>query len=390
MEVEVALANALEQFSVNVHAYGYFDENYEVDKPRWRDVKIVPSKCIGPRSFGFAPKMFQDAVRSGLNVIHLHGVWMYPSIVANRIHRTRNSPLMITPHGMLEPWTLKHSRLKKRIALFLFQRQTFQRSFCIHAITKNEVADIRAAGVDKPIVLIPNGIELPHSELFSNRKHFESSPTKVLFLGRLHKKKGLPQFLHAWRQSLEDKLIPESAVFVIAGWDQQNHKSSLEDYCQQLGLRFRNSDCDEFLRSPDAVARNTDVLFVGPVFGKNKTDLLNLSDLFVLPSHSEGLPMSVLEAWAHEKPVLMTKQCNLEVGLDYDAAILADPSSDSLIVGLKEFFKMSKERQRQMGANGRSLVAERFSWNQIAKEMAQVYKWGLGMADRPESLVCIP
>jgi poly(glycerol-phosphate) alpha-glucosyltransferase len=114
---------------------------------------------------------------------------------------------------------------------------------------------------------------------------------------------------------------------------------------------------------------------VGPKFGEEKEALLRSVDAFILPSFSEGLPMSVLEAWSYGLPVIMTPQCNIPVGFDLAAAIQIDPEVDSIAEGLLRFFAMSEGEQKAMGLRGRRLVEERFTWKKIAEDMCNVYRW---------------
>ena len=129
------------------------------------------------------------------------------------------------------------------------------------------------------------------------------------------------------------------------------------------------------------------ISFLGPKHGADKDALLNRADAFVLASHSEGLPMAVLEAWAYRKPVLMTPQCNLQEGFVAGAAIRTQPDSRSIAEGLEILFSMSDSELRRMGLRGRRLVEERFTWPQVALNMKEVYEWMLGGGSPPSCVI---
>jgi glycosyltransferase involved in cell wall biosynthesis len=95
--------------------------------------------------------------------------------------------------------------------------------------------------------------------------------------------------------------------------------------------------------------------------------------------------MTVLEAWSYAKPVLMTAECNLPGGFSADAALRIGSSADKIAAGLNQLFEMSNDDRAAMGTRGRTLVAKKFSWPQIGKEMHAVYEWVLG-AEMPNTI----
>ncbi len=110
---------------------------------------------------------------------------------------------------------------------------------------------------------------------------------------------------------------------------------------------------------------------MGPLFGADKDAAYRGSDAFILPSLSEGLPMTVLEAWAHAKPVLMTPECHLPEGFSAEAALRIGSSPQEIAIGLKQLTEMSEDDRREMGARGRDLVAKKFSGSESANRCAQ-------------------
>jgi poly(glycerol-phosphate) alpha-glucosyltransferase len=210
-----------------------------------------------------------------------------------------------------------------------------------------------------PICVIPNGVDLP--DLWeSNAKPQPANPRTLLYLGRLHPKKNISNLIRAWNETFNSQ--PGSGdrwVLAIAGWDQGGYEAQLRQLTTDFGLL-------------------TSVIFLGPRFGADKNECYRACDAFILPSLSEGLPMAVLEAWAHAKPVLMTPECNLPEGFQANAALRIGKASEEIAAGLKVLREMSDDDRSQMGNRGRALVATRFSWQRIGEQMRGVYEWMLG------------
>src|SRR5262249_6426423 len=128
------------------------------------------------------------------------------------------------------------------------------------------------------------------------------------------------------------------------------------------------------------------VVFLGSRFGAEKSECYRKCDAFILPSLSEGLPMTVLEAWAYAKPVLMTPECNLPEGFSSGAALEIGTRPEEIARGLKQLGEMSDNDRIQMGNRGRALVATKFSWPRIGEQMRAVYEWVLGSGAPPERI----
>jgi poly(glycerol-phosphate) alpha-glucosyltransferase len=189
----------------------------------------------------------------------------------------------------------------------------------------------------------------------------------LLFLGRLHPKKGVPNLLQAWVACQKTELEARNWTLVVAGGGQAEYENLLKGMVTELGIS-------------DSVA------FPGPLFDAAKDCALRRAQAFVLPSFSEGLPVAVLEAWAYGLPALITPQCNLPEGFMEGAAIKTDPAAGSLTEGLRTLFAMNASDRAQMGARGRQLVERKFSWPNVTRQMVSVYEWVLGGGPRPDSV----
>jgi glycosyltransferase involved in cell wall biosynthesis len=294
---------------------------------------------------------------------------MHTSVASIAFTRRTTRPHIISPHGMLDPWALNNSRWKKRLAATLFENANLRSAECLHALNVAEEKSIRDYGFGGPVCVIPNGIDLPPVDEPPPASPWwvKSAPEvkTLLYLGRLHPKKGLSNLLAAWSHLDHDSR--QRWRLVIAGWDEHGH---------QTALRSRTA----------ALRIEADVTFPGPLFGDDKKAAFHHCDGFILPSLSEGLPIVLLEAWACGKPVLMTPQCNLPEGFEAGAAVRIEPDEESIEEGLDRFLAMEGAERERMGANGRALVSRRFAWPVIAAEMAGVYRWVAGKGPKPASV----
>ncbi|MEN8254345.1 MAG: glycosyltransferase, partial [Verrucomicrobiota bacterium] len=184
-----------------------------------------------------------------------------------------------------------------------------------------------------------------------------SGRKQLLFLGRIHPKKGLAELIQAWGMGLG--AWRREWELLIAGWDDGGHEQGLKSLVRELDV-------------------GDSVSFLGSQYGGEKEALLRSVDAFVLPSFSEGLPMSVLEAWSYGLPVVMTDFCNIPAGFDAEAALRIEPNAASIAQGLAELGTMSNSDLLAMGGNGRELVERQFTWDKIAQDMKAVYEWCLG------------
>ena len=360
-----ALARALHaRGDTEVGVLGLEDEFTATDLPLWQPLVPRAFPVRGPRAAGFAPGLLPALAEAAPDVAHAAGLWMCPSVAERRWARAARRPYLVSPHGMLDAWALRNSAWKKRIAAALFERAHLEGAACLHALCAAEAEAIRAYGLRNPICVIPNGVDLPDPASAARTPswagRFPADRPVLLFLGRLHPKKGLPELLHTWAG------LPRHAwQLVIAGWDQGGHRAELEAFVAARGLA-------------------DSVTFVGPLHGADKAAAYAAASGFVLPSHSEGLPMTILEAWSHRLPVLMTAACNLPAGFAAGAAreIFADPAR--MARPLHEFLTADKSERDSIGQRGRALVEKDFLWPRIAERMRAVYHWVAAAGPRPD------
>lgn len=371
-EIQVGLAKALLRCGVGVEACGLIDDLWHHASADWDPIEAFVFARKGPASFGYSDGLRQHVTESNCDLLHLHSLWMYPSVLASS-WGNRGRKYMVTPNGMLEPWALANSGWKKKIAEHFYERRMLNGAACLQANTVKELEDLRAYGLRNPICVIPNGVNLPTFQSTNTQKQ-----RVLLFLGRLHPKKGLINTVRAWanvRKRADWQLV-------IAGWDQDGHEADLKQLATDLSVPWIDlRDTSGSLASP-----KSPLVFTGPVFAVAKQKLLRQSSAMILPSFSEGLPMSVLEAWSYRLPVLMTEHCNLPEGFEKNAAFKISTDSKSLEQGLHLLINCLHSDLSLMGSNGRVLVEKRYTWDRVAAEMSDVYRWILGGGSKPNSL----
>lgn len=295
------------------------------------------------------------------SLIHVHGLWLPLDHWAAAAARHHRIPLVIQPHGMLEPWALEHRAWKKRIAMRLFQRRDLDAADLLIASTAREARSLRGAGFNCPVAIIPHGIR-PVAEEPSARTSGSGVSSRlrtVLFLSRLHPTKGLPLLINAWA-----RLHPQGWRLVIAGPDEGGHLREIQSLIRRLSL-------------------SETVQCVGEVRDEVKSALYRAADLFVLPTYTENFGLVVAEALAHGVPVITTRGAPWAELETRRCGWWIEIGEEPLIGALREAMAMSNEERREMGRRGREL-AQRFQWGGIARQLHVAYQWVLGHGARPD------
>ncbi len=297
----------------------------------------------------------------GINLFHGHGIWQTPVHSMAKLARKINIPYVITPRGMLEPWALNTGKWKKRLAMLLYQRKDLSKAACIHATAFMEAENIRKLGFKNPIAVIPNGIDISEFPLKENNLIKEKRT--LLFLSRIHPKKGIELLFNAWCQL--EKSIRRNWIVEIVGDGDKMYINSLKRYIREKEL-------------------SNEIKLIGPKYGQEKIVVYHNADLFVLPTHSENFGIVIAEALACEVPVITTKGTPWEELNTHSAGWWIDIGVQPLVGALQKALSINDEERRQMGINGRKLVEENYSIESVAKKMIRLYEWILNGGKKPE------
>jgi len=342
-EAVAAHAAMIRDMGGAVHVFALEDCFSHDDAPRFAGSPVTVLPVKGPQQIGFAPGMVRALLDADLDCLHLHGIWMYPSAAGAAWASRTGKPYFISPHGMLDPWITARGRWKKALARLGYERRGWSSAQALHALTLREARDISDETRRNDSVVIPNAGPDP---IGTGTKAFPS-PTMV-YIGRIHPKKNLIALVQAWHGAVR----PEGARLEIAGWGDPDDIALLQTVIAQ----------------GDGSAR-----FLGPAFGAAKEALLARARFVVLPSHSEGLPMAILEAWAAGIPTVMTAECNLPEGFSAGAATECGRDVAAITAALDAAWELGAEEWQARSDAAIRLASDRFSPAAVSAAWATVY-----------------
>lgn len=327
-----------------------------VEPPAGVDLIELPPAGIG-RAWRWSPvlkKEIRRVVRDyNVGIVHLHGVWTAAPLIGQKIARSLNVPALLTVHGMLEPWAWRgQGRLrlwKKRFYWQLFAARVFSGVTVLHAITSLEQKHLEELLPHREICMIPNAID-PAVAAVAGR---ENPPTqrRILFLGRIHPKKGVDRLIAAFVQVAAQT----DWQLVVAGPEEDG------PYLQQL----------HSLAGP--LVKQGRVVFTGPVYDARKFDLLTGSWVVVVPSHSEVVGVVNLEAAACGTPTITTPQTGL-LEWEQSGGLLVRPEVEELTDALQTVMNWEPEERARRGDRAREFVHRYYSVAAVGPRWMELYQ----------------
>ena len=197
------LGKALAECGLDVEIFGLADECSGNGVRRVGRPPLSLHDTFGSAAFGYAPRLARSLHARPLSLLHANGLWMYPSLASFRWSRGGQRPYLVAPHGMLDPWAVSRAVWKKRLVAWWFEDAHLAGAACLHALAGSEAHAIRSYGLDNPICVVPSGVDLP-TETQPAPPGWARAAGKdrkiLLFLGRLHAKKGLLNLVRAWAE----------------------------------------------------------------------------------------------------------------------------------------------------------------------------------------------
>ena len=244
----------------------------------------------------------------------------------------------------------------------MLQKRVVESAACLHATAEQEYRDIRSAGFRQPVCVIPNGVDIPEQSPshFIDENRNNESVKEILFLGRLHPVKGIDILISAWSKVAAHR----------TGWQLRIVGPGTEDYVQKL----RNQVARESI--PNCTIE-------GPLYGQDKQKAYQRAQLYVLPTHSENFGMTVAESLANGTPVITTTNAPWAELNARNCGWSIELSEHQLTETLLEATSFGENELNEMGVRGRKFMKEKYSWESVALQMNQVYRWLLGEADVP-------
>ncbi len=287
-----------------------------------------------------------DQRLDAFDVLHLHSVFLWPTTVAARLARRRGIPYVLSPRGMLVGDLIqKKSRLLKMAWVELFERANIAGASSLHLTSEIEAKEVRKLGFEpRRVAIIPNGVDVPSDDISpADAPH----RPRVLSLGRVNWKKGLDRLIAAMAH------VPR-AELVIAGNDEENHRSYLETCAKDAGVADR-------------------IVFHGPVHGSAKWSLIRSCDVFAMASYSENFGVAALEAMACGRPVVVTPEVGLAQTIaETGAGVVADGTPETFGRAIAGLLEDAPARQMMAEAGVRA-AREPFDWCGLAARMDGVY-----------------
>ena len=314
-------------------------ENCKVhDIPRYRPFSGVWKKAVVD---------LLDSVRP--DIVHVNCCWTPDCAMIQRLAQKRGYKVVLTPHGMLEPWIIKrHYWTRKVPALWLYQKAAMQRADCVQATAESERDNLLKLGYNSNIKVVRLGIDADGIEMKKSWK----KTRQILFLSRVHVKKGI-NFLVEAADVLRNEL--QGYKILVAG-------EGNADYVEAM----KRMICDRGLQDI--------VQLVGGVYGDEKWRLFQTSDFFVLPTHSENFGLAIAESLASGTPVITTVGTPWNDLNSSNSGAWIEIGTQPLVETLRRFLSLSDEDLETMGKNGRKLIETKYSAKVMAEEMMEVYQ----------------
>jgi glycosyltransferase involved in cell wall biosynthesis len=283
------------------------------------------------------------------DLLHLHAVFSYSTTVAAFYARKNSIPYIVLPHGMLAPWPVRQNWLLKKIYLRAIEQRNLERAAAVQ-FTADEEQQMSVTGGSSNFVL-PCIVDFDMSD---DRSQTTSNATRlhILFLSRIDPKKGIDVLIHALSQLAQ---AGREFDFTLAGSGDQKYEDRIRAMIKSAGL----SHC---------------TTFTGFVEGTAKAKLFRAADIFVLPSHGENFGIAVVEAMAFGLPVIVSDRVNIHNEIERaQAGLIVSPAAAELGVAIRTLADNPSLR-REMGKQGRELVASSFSGASTARETLKIYR----------------
>jgi glycosyltransferase involved in cell wall biosynthesis len=289
------------------------------------------------------------------DLVHVHALFSYTSTAAMAIARLRQIPYLTTPHGLLCEWSLQQGARKKQTYLDLIERTNLDRAQALHVTCQQERDDVLTLDLKSPTFVLPLGLTtqptpIPDAAIRLRQSlNMAMDEPIILFLSRLHYKKGLDYLIPAL-----GKLVHHRFTFVIAGNGTPEYETEIQSLIRVAGIAERTR-------------------MVGFVEGTSKDLFIQGASLFALTSHSENFGIAVLESLVVGTPVLVTPGVGLaSVVREQELGYVPDLDLDAIVATLDGFF-MHPDRAKVMGTRAHHYISAHYNWDKIATDLVRVY-----------------
>jgi glycosyltransferase involved in cell wall biosynthesis len=357
-QVIQALCTRLRYYNVQAEVWSFDSSLKEVELNYHGDLPVYRLPChlvrwINALHFPIKTRHFIDSNIYSIDLFHLHSVF----VPENQLIPSYGKPFVLTPHGGYSPNVfLGRNRILKNAWFSIFERRLLEGATTVHAVSKGEVDDLTNLVGAKSVSYIPNGVD---SSLLEVAVTVE--PTGyLLYMGRLAiQQKGLDMLIRAYgiARSRSEFVFPH---LILAGPDWRDGRKVLNDLARELNI-------------------SDSVHFVGAVSGRDKLELISKARAFIHTSRWEGMPLSILEALALARPLMVTPETNMaNYVCDYGLGWVVDGSVSSIADGLETIAMSPPTTLESISRNARELVQKDFTWSSSTRRMVELYRNVLG------------
>lgn len=297
----------------------------------------------------------QRCVQS-FDVIHLHEYRSFQNIVVHHYAKKYGVPYLLQAHGSLMLDQTK--RNMKRVFDGFFGYRLLRDASTLLALSKTEQWEYHQMAPHISVEVLPNGVDLscyevlPPKGAFRVRYGIPADKRVILFLGRLHWKKGVDQLVNAYAYLTKNLHFHESTLCIVGPDD---------GFLKTLQTQVK------FLNLQDSIH------FAGPLYGEDKLAALNDADVCVLPSRYEAFPMSALEAYACGKPVIASKILGLQELVQAAGGCLYESENVRELAELLLGLLLDEEKANTLGLMGKHYVKEHFSLQVVVDDLLRIY-----------------
>ena len=324
------------------------------------DLSVLPTRGLG-RVWRFAPGGATRLSRlvEAADVVHLHGLWMWPQWSAARQAYRQGKPFIVTSHGMLRPWMWSRQNILHRTKKFVYWNgiayPAFRQASAVHALTTQEAVTLAGYFPGQKPVVIPHSVDLQSVDRIAAQlppARTDEAPY-FLFLGRLHPVKAVHLLIRAFAR------LPDRTFNLRIAGPTQSIEQAYADSLHRLAVDLELTDR---------------VSFVGPVSGVDKWRLYRDAWAFCLPSFSEVTGMVNLEAAAAGTPVITSFESGVVDAWDQYGGLRIHPDEESILAGLQQAAAWNLDERRSRGKAMRSLIEKEYSWARTGQDWAALYQ----------------
>lgn len=293
--------------------------------------------------------------KNSIDLVHFHMIWFYDKNIIANVLKEIGLPYIITTHGTyLNPHAYTGKRL---LAKKLYELDYLKKASAIHIITREEGSGLQRYGYDGPVFLAYNGIEKSEIPIERSNDFFKDKPyngkIKFGWVGVLRDDKNIVSLVKA--VSMLPKTVKEQIVMILVGPDYKSNVAKYLKLAEQLGCREQFD-------------------WIGPLYDNDKYNAIESFDVYVMPSYTEVLSLSVPDAMVCKKPIIVSSGCGYNYLLqDYKFGLLTESYPYDLCQTILSLLE-KKDEWKSMGEEGYRCIQEQLNWESIIINVIDGYK----------------